>query len=258
MKYSDYNQLRGSSGLDPEKVRVALGVDRETAARWHDEVLRDLEFSEEQAKAILSFFLTDRIENCCDRAFEAIPSEAVAIWLVVERPDTELRQARQRDCILLPNASRIHDLDQGRRRSQTNPRFETPLVNEPLVNLSLTTYPFTSGKLLNLGGDAITEHEAKKHKQNRANFIFKGGICESILHVPAFVESGDDRYPVLLLSLENKLDSQRRVIIRAPGDRTTAYTGNDEREAVRLAEEFKEQLLPLMKDLGMVKLPDQS
>ena len=253
MKYADYQEFRRSEGLDPEKVRVALGIDQATVARWDDEGLQDQKFSHEEARAIRIFFLTDRIIKCCDRAFDAIRSEAVAIWLVVEESTSGLPRPPQKNCVLLPNASRIHLLGEGRRMPQPNVRFETPLINK-----SLTTIPFTSGSLLNLGGDAITEHRDKKHKQNRANFIFKGGICESILHVPAFVESGDDRYPVLLLSFENKLDEQGRVIVRAPGDRTPVYTAEDDSKAVRLAEEFKEQLLPLMKDLGMIKIPDES
>jgi hypothetical protein len=282
--YADYNQLRRSVGLDPNRVGAALGIDDATLASWNDEKQGDRKFSEEEtnairtfflrdcieecseevAKAIRSFFLTDLIEECCEQAFDDVPSEAVAIWLVVERRDRELRRPPDRDCLLLPKASRIHDLEQDKRKAEPNVRFETPLDNR-----SLTTYPFESRRPLNLAGDAITEHVAKKHKQNRANFIFRDGVCESILHVPAFV--GKDPCPLLLLSFENKLDKQRRVIVPRRGE-TRVYTNEDdykdvpedkrvepdENKAIRLAKEFGEQLLPLMKDLGMIKIPDQS
>jgi hypothetical protein len=238
MKYGDFSRLRRDAGWDLHEAAVTLGIDSESVSGWEDEDLREQEFSEEEAKAIRTAFLGERIARFCDRAFDAIPSEAVAIWIVIG----------QRDCVLLPYASRLHDLDHDTKIAQPNIRFETRLVD-----LSLTTYPFRSGRALNLAGDAITEHESKKFKKNRSAVMFGGGVCESLLHVPAFVESEKERYPLLLLTFENKLDSQRRVIVPSRGDRTSVYSEADEAEATRLANEFKVGLLPLMIDLGMSK-----
>ena len=85
--------------------------------------------------------------------------------------------------------------------------------------------------------------------------MFKNGINESLLHVPAFVSIGTKakpvNKPVLLLSFENKLDKDKQVIIAKEG-MTKIYNPYDEIEAKKLAEEFKERLLPDMKLLDMI------
>ena len=82
--------------------------------------------------------------------------------------------------------------------------------------------------------------------------MFKNGINESLLHVPSFVQSVTGPQPILLLSFENKLSNDNQVIIPNEGT-TKIYTDDDLKIAKKLAEEFKERLLPDLKLLDMIK-----
>ena len=174
--------------------------------------------------------LEDTIREMTRQAYDAIPSEQVAIWLVDET-----------ECVCLPKSTYL----------PFSPLIEMAQASAPLVIESLTTYPLRSGETLNLAGDAILHHQAKKYKHNRASFIFRGGICESLLHVPAFVPSPNGPQPVLLFSLENKLDGEQ-VIVACPGV-TRIYTQEDEDTARLLAQGFKERLLEDMRLLDMLR-----
>ena len=93
--------------------------------------------------------------------------------------------------------------------------------------------------------------KAKKYKHNRASFLFKGGVCESLLHIPAFIPSPTGPQPILLLSLENKL-KENEVIATPPGV-TKIYTEQDEETAKFLAQDFRDRLLDDMKLLDMIR-----
>jgi hypothetical protein len=233
-----FSELRKAANYTQSAVAAALGVGLRTVSAWESSD-PPREFGRIETQAIRDLFfpilLGDRLRDQTDRAFAAIPSESVGIW-IVERSE----------CTLLPTASRIHDLVNNARLDMPSAECIAPMVDE-----SLTTYPLRSGVPLNLAGEGITRHKAKKYKANRSSHIFHGGICESLLHVPAFRESANGPQPVLLLSLENKLDENNRVIISDPGV-TQIYSGEDLEIAKALAEEFREDLRGHLELLGMI------
>jgi transcriptional regulator with XRE-family HTH domain len=232
-------ELRKAADLTQAAVAEALGIGIRTISGWESsDPPRELSLIE--ARAIHALFcpllLDTHLSDQVDRAFAALPSEAVSIWFV-----------EGVECKLLPTAFRLQDLAKGSR-------FDVPSAQciASLVHESLTTHPLRSGVTLNLAGDAITRHKAKRYKASRAGHIFKGGVCESLLHVPAFEESASGPQPVLLLSFENKLDDKQEVIVPVPGV-TQIYTVEDQILATELAEEFKLDLRPLLTLLDVLE-----
>jgi transcriptional regulator with XRE-family HTH domain len=232
-------EIRKKVGLTQSAVAEALGITDRTISAWESsEPPKDLSAIESRAlcELLRSMLLGDALDDMCERAFAALPSELVAIWLV-----------QRQECILLPEAVRYQDIKENRRRDLAD-----ALVAAPLVVESLTTYPLRSGETLNLAGDAISHHRAKKYKGTRASHVLQGGVCESLLHVPEFIPSDRGPLPVLLLSLENKLDADGAVI-RAGEGATALYTEDDMRTAGLLAEEFRDRLIPDLSLLGMLE-----
>lgn len=230
--------LRKAANYTQSAVAAALGIGLRTMSAWESSD-PPREFGRIEAQAIRDFFLPiilgDRLRDQTDRAFAAIPSESVGIWIV-----------EGMECTLLPAASRAHDLEHNIRLDVAGAQCTAPLVDE-----SLTTYPLRSGVPLNLAGEGITRHKAKKYKANRGSHVFRGGICESLLHVPAFRESANGPHPILLLSLENKLDANNRVIVPGPGV-TRVYTEEELSIATALAEEFREDLRGHLESLDVL------
>jgi len=239
MTAKQFCELRKAASLTQAAVADALGVGIRTISAWETSD-PPKEFGPIEARAIHDLFcpllLEQRLRDQTERAFAAIPSEFVGIWFVDGA-----------ECVLLPGATRVHDSSTGQKLDVPSAQCIAPLVNE-----SLTTYPLRSGALLNLAGDAITRHRAKKYKASRASQVFRGGICESLLHVPAFEESASGPHPVLLLSFENKLDGQQHAIVPAPGV-TQIYTAEDQTIGESLAEEFKLDLRPLLQLLDVLE-----
>lgn len=239
MNARQLTELRKAADMTQAAVATSLGVGIRTVCAWESSE-PPRQFSPIEAQGICDLFcpilLGGRLQEQADRAFAAVPSESVAIWFV-----------HGIECILLPNASRIQDLTTKQRLNVPSAQCIAPLVSE-----SLTTYPLRSGALLNLAGDAITRHRAKKYKASRASHLFSGSVCESLLHVPAFEESATGPQPVLLLSFENKLDEKHQVIVPDPGV-TQTYTAEDQRIGINLAEEFKLDLRPLLQLLDVLQ-----
>lgn len=232
MNAKQFSELRKAANMTQADVADALGVGIRTISAWESSD-PPREFGPIEARAIHDLFapqlLQSRLADQLERAFAAIPSESVNIWIVDGI-----------ECILLPGASRTHDLVTGKKLDVPSAQCIAPLVNE-----SLTTYPLRSGSVLNLAGDAIIHHKAKKYKASRASHVFRSGICESLLHVPAFEESASGPHPILLLSFENRLDGNHQVIVPGPGV-TQVYTAEDQQVGEELAEEFKMDLRPLL------------
>jgi len=179
-------------------------------------------------------FTCKKIEgNDFARAFDAVPCEMVSIWLV----DNE-------EFFTLPGTTK-------RAFGQSG---DLPKTICSLSKESLTTYPLRTGEKLNLAGDAIINHKTKNNKSNRASHLFKDGICESLLHIPAFIPSPRGPQPILLLSLENKMAGIDSVVIKAQPDAEKIFDDNDVAKAVELAEEFKNLILDDMKLLGMINV----
>lgn len=237
MKTCEFSDLRKRANLTQSQVALALGVSSRTISGWENNPEKEL--SRIEARAIRDLFtpplIEPRLSEMTQKAFDAIPSELVAVWLM-----------QQGEVILMPCGARHHDLQRN-----TKSEFISPTCIQPLVKESLTTYPLRTGETINLAGDAITEHPAKKYKGARRHGHFSGGRCESLLHVPAFKPSATGPRPVLLLSLENKLDEHGRVIAPKKGQREI-YTAEDKETASRLANEFKQQLIDDMVRLEMV------
>lgn len=243
MNTSQFTELRKKVGMTQSDVASALGLNVRTIASWEaadpKRTLTQIEarvISELFQQRLLDSQVGERppLKEMCQQAFDAIPSEVVALWLVHER-----------DCILMSYASYLA------------PKLHDKLIPShtsisPLIIESLTTYPLRSGEILNLAGDAILHHKAKRFKQSRVGQFFKDGICESLLHVPAFTPSAHGPLPVLLLSFENKLDRESNVIVPKPGE-TTRYTKEDEETAKALAQNFRDLLLPDMRLLEMIE-----
>ena len=238
MNTRQFAELRKKSGMTQSVVAQALGLTPRTIANW-EAAAPPRELSLLEGSGVHQLFLPEllgrRIPDMCDQAFEAIASEMAALWLT-----------QHGECILLPFATRYHDMKKNMRKDVPAATCISPLVLE-----SLTTYPLRTAETLNLAGDAIARHRAKKYKGTREAPFFASGTCESLLHVPAFTASAHGPHPVLLLSLENKLDKQGRVIMPKEGQ-TTIYTEEDESTAKMLAEEFRDRLLTDMALLDMI------
>ena len=226
-------QLRKRVNWTQSRLAAEMKVSVRTISNWESSD-PDKQLSECDSQNICRLFqpllLEETVREMTRQAFDAIPSEQVALWLVEET-----------ECISLPKTTYLH----------FSPDTEMAQSSAPLVIESLTTYPLRSGETLNLAGDAILHHRAKKYKHNRASFIFKGGVCESLLHVPAFVPSPNGPQPVLLLSFENKLDGES-VIVPGPGV-TQVYTREDEKTANSLVQDFRDRLLDDMRLLDMLR-----
>jgi DNA-binding XRE family transcriptional regulator len=239
MKRRGLIELRKKAGMTQAEIAESLGISVRTIATWETED-PDKDLGIPEAGALRELFqpriFDSVLQKMGQQAFEAIPSEIVSIWLV-----TGSR------LILLASASRYQDLEKKTAREIYTAECVAPLVIE-----SLTTYPLRTGETLNLAGEAIIQHPAKKFKANRASTFTHDGICESLIHAPAFTPSARGPHPVLLLSLENKINEQGQVI-KAKSGQTVIYTEKDRIIAEELAKEFRDRLLPDMILLDMME-----
>jgi transcriptional regulator with XRE-family HTH domain len=253
MNTQNFAELRKKAGMTQAAVAEALGVTPRTICAW-EMASPPRELTTMEVHAVRNLFcrnlLEEPIRSMLEEAFQAIPSELVAIWLVQEQ-----------DCILLPGAARYHDVERNenekekeKRRMVWDARLDMPSAQcvAPLVVESLTTYPLRTGETVNLAGEAILHHKAKKYRQSRASHIFYGKMCESLLHVPAFTGSARGPAPVLLLSLENRLREDGTVWAPKEGE-TRIYSRSDEDAAKKAADSFKERLLGNMLLLDMLE-----
>ena len=238
MDTRDFTELRKKSRMTQAAVASALGVTSRTIYGWEC-ATPPRTLSRLEARAVRELFaptvIAAQLVDMTERAFAEIPSELVAIWIV-----------EHQDCILFPAGIRYQDLGHNKRSDVVSPQCVSPLVVE-----SLTTYPLRTGEIVNLAGDAILRHSAKKYKQTRAATHFQEGMCESLLHVPAFAPSARGPMPVLLLSLENKLDSHGRVIL-PPADQAPVDDEKETAIAKHLATESKERLNTDLRLLEMI------
>ncbi|MBU0608108.1 MAG: helix-turn-helix domain-containing protein [Armatimonadetes bacterium] len=265
MNSQQFTELRKATQLSQAEIAVELGLSSRTIANW-EAADPPREFSRLETNGLRHFFLPRvlgrKLSELCDEAFETIPSELCAIWLVEEG-----------ECLLVPNAARFQDLETRHRRQLT-----TATCTAPLMDTSLTTEPLRSGKLINEAGPHITQHPAKRYRRTREAPFFRAGRCESLLHMPAFIPSSRGPRPVLLLSLENKLDPEGKVLYLPPtenecipdpafstpldpGDQRheniTIYSAQDEEVAAALANRFCEELRPHLELLDMLT-PEES
>jgi DNA-binding XRE family transcriptional regulator len=235
MTGKQFAELRKMANLTQDETAKELGVKVRGISTWETSI-KSLALIE--ARAIRALFLPllldGRLREICEQTFTAVPSEVTSVWLVQDR-----------DCILMPSASRIQDFTRKERMDVPSPQCIASLYSE-----SLTTYPLRSGEMVNLAGDSISHHKAKKYREGRSGHQFRGGICESLLHVPMFIESAGGPQPVLLLSLENKLDEQQQVIVASAGV-TRLYTAEDEHLARCLAQQARDELRPVLELLDM-------
>jgi len=237
--YSDtFASLRKKAVLSQNDIAQALGVSSRTIFGWENaDPPRELSRSDSQAisQLLMPLLIEDQLGDMCEQCFAAIPSELVAIWIV-----------DRHNCLLLPKATRYHEIEKNQRRE-----ILTATCVSPLVHLSLTTWPLRSGETLNLAGDAISHHPKKKYRLNRTSHVFLHGICESMLHVPTFTPSAQGPLPILMVSFENKLDPDGKVIVPVEGT-TLVFTEDDVKITAALADEFRHRLLQDMLSLDMI------
>ena len=235
MNTDNFKSLRVKSGLTQAEVASLFGVSARTIAGWESASPKN--FTNLETMTITQLFqpilLERKLREMAEKAFNAIPSELIAIWIV----DRE-------ECYTLPKTTRqAFTLDNNISKTICS-----------LLEESLTTYPLRTGETLNLSGDEILNHKAKKNKSNRASYLFRDGLCESLLHVPGFLPSSRGPQPVILLSLENKFhnDAPDYTVIKAGPEGRNIYSGDDVATAEALVREFKELLYEDMQLLGMV------
>jgi len=238
MDSREFKLLREKAGMTQADLAEAMGTTVRTISGWEvSDPPRGL--SSVECQMLQRLFVPHIIEpslvQMTDEVFSKIPSELIAIWLV-----------HGMDCVLLPRGVRIHDFET-RQRSVV----PSPYCVSSLVQVSLTTYPLRTGETVNLAGESICEHPAKKYK-NRAGHHFHWGMCESLLHVPTFIPSPRGPQPVLLLSLENKLKPDETGPIAAKGGESI-YTPEEARRAHELADSFKERLVEDMRLLHLIE-----
>ncbi len=70
--------------------------------------------------------------------------------------------------------------------------------------------------------------------------------------MPAFTPSAQGPLPVLLVSFQNKLDKQGKVIQPERGQ-TQVYSKDEQMTADSLAQEFRDLMLPDMRLLDMIE-----
>jgi len=244
MDTGQFAVLRDKVKMTQAEVANRLGVTSRTISAWESANPPKI-VTHAEALAIRGLFqsplLEPRLSEMCTRAASEVYSEIAAIWLVEDA-----------DCVLLRGAAHYYESDRpiGKRSRRGIEMGESRLH---LVQPSLTTHPLRSAERLNLGGDAITRHPEKRHKKNRATHLAAGGICHSLLHIPAFTPSPKGPHPVLLLSLENKMDEETgSVIERGDGETEPVYTAEDESLAERLAQEFRDELFEDLQLLEML------
>jgi transcriptional regulator with XRE-family HTH domain len=265
MDSKQFTQLRKDARLSQAEIAVELGLSARTIANW-EAADPPREFSYLETNGLRRFFLPrvlgQKLGELCDEAFDAIPSELAAIWLVEEG-----------ECLLVPAAARYEDLEYHNRRQLT-----TATCTAPLMDTSLTTEPLRAGKFINEAGPHIAQHKSKRYRRTREAPFFRSGRCESLLHMPAFIPSSRGPRPVLMLSLENKLDADGKVLYLPPaegeclpdpafsapfdpGDQhhtnVTIYDRQDEEVAEALANRFCEELRPHLELLDMLT-PEES
>jgi len=268
MNSQQFTDLRKATQLSQAEIAVELGLSSRTIANW-EAADPPREFSRLETNGLRHFFLPRvlgrKLGELCDEAFEAIPSELCAIWLVEEG-----------ECLLVPDAARFQDLDLVDKRERR--KLTTATCTASLMDTSLTTVPLRSGELVNEAGPRIALHPAKRYSRTREAPFFRGGRCESLLHMPAFIPSSRGPRPVLLLSLENKLSLDGKVLYLPPtenecvpdaafsapfdpGDQRheniTIYTAEDEKVTASLAKDFCDRLRPHLELLDMLT-PEES
>lgn len=236
MDGSGLKSLRIQVGMSQWDLSQCLGISARTLSKWeaqNGDIPRPyvLAVRERFEDMVLRSILCEASKQ----AFHGIPSEWICIWLV-----------RDLHAVLLKDVSRFQCLWPKERRGDcpwsrgchrdTESCWRGDLVAKPLGERSLTTYPLRSGEIVNLAGDAISQHDSKK-MPGRPNHFLKDGMCESLLHVPYLIPTDAGPRPVALLSLENKLEctgeKQWRVIIAPPGV-TKVYTAEEEAQAREL------------------------
>ncbi len=232
MTTDQFAELRRRAGLTQEEIGKRLGLTGRTIASWEAcDPPRNLSLPEVQAIRWICqpLLLSEPLEEMCRQAYQAVPSELVAIWV-----------CQQGECLLLPSGLRSSEHPEG---------HSGLIVIAPLTDVSLTTWPLRAGELLNLAGEAITRHPAKR-LPGRTTQLAAGGQVESLLHVPAFAPGPQGPRPLLLLSLQNKLNGDGRV--HAAGEEMQLYTADDEHRAQSLVREFRERLEADVRLLGML------
>ena len=108
MNTQDFALLRKKANMTRANVAAALGLAERTISAWESaNPPKQLNIAEDRAvrDILRSAILEDRLADMCERAFSAVPSEMVAIWLV-----------EQQQCILLPKASRLEDIQTSKKK----------------------------------------------------------------------------------------------------------------------------------------------
>ena len=138
--------------------------------------------------------LTTHVKSIADNAFTVVPCEYISVFLVTGPY-----------LLLLPNTTRLE--------YQGLPVYHNDEILKKRSDKSLTAWPLQTGRVLNLSGDDIWNHESKSLPNRNASYL-TNGICESILKIPYLQPSSTEGAPIpkALLSMENKLDRNGTVL----------------------------------------------
>lgn len=257
MKTHEFFALLKKTQIDEQTAARALGITDKTMGQWHKPEFNEKELSDRYTEALSRLFqeplIESAVEGLTDEVYAAVRSEIVILWVVRfpqpwQRGPTHYGQ--RFSVICLKTAQRLQDLSpdafkRDTRRSASH-QFTYEVTENPQD--SLTLYPLSTGQPLSLAGEAIADHPAKKHKQTRACLNAANGLSESILNVPIFTGpcAGHIR-PLFIISLENKLDAEGKVIEAEPGHVSPQiYTMRDLELVYQVAEKAKKVLLPLL------------
>lgn len=173
-----------------------------------------------------SLLLSPVLRRCTQTIFDAVPSEFIGIWLVckslhdvVSLSEDERLIRQSSELILHEYTARFQCLTSvgticawktgdtcdhvGQACFSRNDR-----VHKSMSQDSLTTEPLKAAKIVRLCGNKIDVHPFKR-MPGRGNHYYNDHEGHSILHIPLFVRGHNFPQPVLLLSLENKLQEDQ-------------------------------------------------
>lgn len=279
----DLEELRSKSNMTQAEISEALGISLRTLLSWVQKG-KDFILPKTSQIAIQMMLeeniLTHYLQEFANLTFKEIPSEFIGVWLVkrnffsIQSIKADKKVQLSETVVLLKNTARFQCLktdDKFRNNCKWKEYctkdednyfcFRNNTVHKEMNENSMVVQPLRSGKTIRLAGDDIVDSPYKLIP-NRSNMFYHDQICHSILHIPYFFESERGPLPMLLCSIENKLEKakeQWKVKKFKENERGIAYTPDDEEKAIKQIESFfgKDDIIKIFSNFGYLKVPDK-
>ncbi len=265
MQGKHIKMLRDHAALSQSDLAGMLNISSRTIAKWESEGDSPIiPLYVTAFRTLLENLVLAPVLRKCEeeKVFKKIPAELIAIWLVrysllpIQYPALEFgvpySDTTFWEVILHENTARYQCLCVNTEVSNVcfwklfckeKRRYFNDRIHRNPHTDSLTTYPLRSGECIRLAGDDI---DASSHKRvpGRVNHFYHDQLCHSLLHVPYHIPDVHGPQPVVLLSLENKLErdgnNQWHVIPCPEGASGEVFTKEDEETAKDLVKKIYE------------------